>query len=106
MQSRIVIVDRTLDPCPVTSGPLWLVVIKGWGAEPTMLLTTRSLSRSRKAIWWVVKAYLTRWRIEKTLRFAKQTYALEDVRVLGYESLKNMMALARVSDRTWDGTRE
>src|SRR6266540_5398993 len=42
----------------------------------------------------MVEAYLTRWRIEETLRFAKQAYQLEDVRVLGYQSLKNMMAMA------------
>lgn len=77
---------------------LWLVVARGWGEAPLMLLTTRPLGRGgRKRIWWVIEAYLTRWRIEETLRFAKQTYALEDVRVLGYESLKNMMALALVA---------
>jgi hypothetical protein len=41
-----------------------------------------------------VEAYLTRWRIEETLRFSKQSYRLEDVRVLGYQSLRNLMALA------------
>lgn len=77
--------------------PLWLVVASGWGEQPVMLLTTRPLGRNRASLWWVIEAYLTRWRIEETLRFAKQTYSLEDVRVLGYQSLKNMMALALVA---------
>ena len=74
--------------------PLWLLVIKGFGEEPLMLLTTIPLRRERKTLWWAVQAYLTRWRIEDTLRFAKQSYRLEDVRVLGYQSLRNMMAMA------------
>jgi len=43
-----------------------------------MLLT----SGNRKALWWAVEAYLTRWRVEDTIRFIKQSYHLEDVRVL------------------------
>jgi len=74
--------------------PLWLLVVKGFGEKPLMILTTVALRKNRKVLWWAVEAYLTRWRIEDTLRFAKQAYALEDVRVLGYQSLKNMMAMA------------
>jgi len=73
--------------------PLSLVVIKGFGAEPTMLLTTLDVRANRKSLWWVVEAYLTRWRIEETLRFAKQSYDIENIRVLGYQSLKNLLAL-------------
>jgi len=76
---------------------LRLVVLHGFGEKPLMILTTEPLSDSRKSLWWAIEAYLTRWRIEDTLRFAKQSYALEDVRVLGYQSLKNMMALALVA---------
>jgi len=73
---------------------LFLVVLRGFGEEPLMILTTEPLRASRQSLWRVVEIYLTRWRIEDTLRYAKQSYALEDVRVLGYESLRNMMALA------------
>lgn len=62
-----------------------------------MLLTTIPLRKDRKTLWWALEAYLTRWRIEETLRFAKRSYCLEDVRVLTYESLKNLMALALVA---------
>lgn len=70
-----------------------LVVVKGFGREPLMLLTNLRLKRSRKSIWHVVAAYMTRWRIEETIRFMKQSYQLEDVRVLRYERLQNLMVL-------------
>ena len=73
--------------------PLWLLVVKGFGEKPLLILTTVALRKNRDVLWWVLEAYLTRWRIEETLRFAKQSYDLEDVRVLGYQSLKNMMAM-------------
>ena len=73
--------------------PLWLVVVKGLGDKPLMLLTTESMRRNRSVVWWVVKAYLTRWRVEETIRFIKQSYNLEDIRVLTYQRLKNMAAL-------------
>jgi hypothetical protein len=73
---------------------LWLLVVKGFGEKPLLILTTEPLRQNREVLWGVLEAYLTRWRIEETLRFAKQSYELEDVRVLGYQSLKNMMAMA------------
>lgn len=79
---------------PGRSQRLWLLVVKGFSQKPLMILTTVALRKNRKVLWWAVEAYLTRWRIEDTLRFAKQAYGLEDVRVLGYQSLKNMMAMA------------
>lgn len=88
---------------------LWLVVVKGFGEKPLMLLTTEEIKGSRKSIWWVVESYLTRWRIEETLRFAKQSYEIEDVRVLTYQRLKNMMALVLLVmsfTMTWLGQKE
>ena len=72
---------------------LWLVVVKGFGKKPLMLLTTEPMRRNRKVLWWMVQAYLTRWRVEDTIRFIKQSYNLEDIRVMTYERLKNMAAL-------------
>jgi len=73
--------------------PLSLVIIKGFGEEPTVLLTKLDVRLNRNSLWWVIAAYLTRWRIEETLRFAKQSYDPENIRVLGYDSLRNLMAL-------------
>lgn len=72
---------------------LWMVVVAGFGKEPLLLLTTERMENKRQRLWWVVEAYLTRWRIEETIRFVKQSYQLEDIRVLTYERLRNMMGL-------------
>lgn len=74
--------------------PLWLVVVRGLGEKPLMLLTNVEMRRDRKTLWWVVSAYFTRWRIEETIRFIKQSYDLEDIRVLTYRRLQNMVVLA------------
>lgn len=73
--------------------PLWLVVVRGLGDKPLMLLTNLEMRRNRKTLWWVVSAYLTRWRIEEAIRFIKQSYQLEDIRVLSYQRLRNMVVL-------------
>jgi hypothetical protein len=72
---------------------LGLVVVHGLGQEPLMLLTTEPLRRSQKVLWRVIRAYFRRWAIEETIRFIKQSYELEDVRVLGYRSLQNLLPL-------------
>jgi hypothetical protein len=78
---------------PEYGKPLYLLIVKGFGTKPLILLTTIELRKKRSLLWWVMESYLTRWRIEETIRFIKQSYQLEDVRVLTYERLKNMMAL-------------
>src|SRR4030066_1525564 len=48
---------------------LGLLVVRGFGQEPMMLLTTEPLRRSRKVLWRIVEAYIRRWAIEETIRF-------------------------------------
>jgi len=72
---------------------LWLVVVKGFGQQPLMLLTTEPMRACRQTLWWIVAAYMTRWKIEETIRFIKQSYDLEDVRVLSYRRLQAIAAL-------------
>ncbi len=86
---------------------LWLVVVKGLGKTPLMLLTTEPMRRNRKVLWWVVEAYITRWRVEETIRFIKQSYDIEDIRVLTYDRLKNMAVLVLAASyfaAVWLGT--
>lgn len=73
---------------------LRLVVVK-WpkGEKPMMPLTTLDAVRTRKALWEVVQGYITRWRVEETIRYIKQSYRLERMRLLDYQRLKNMAAL-------------
>ncbi len=95
-----------LPECP--GRKLWLVVVKGFGEIPLMLLTTEPMRRNRKVLWWVVDAYITRWCVEETIRFIKQSYGLEDIRVLTYNRLKNMAVLVLAASyfaAVWLGTK-
>jgi hypothetical protein len=70
-----------------------LVVVRGLGNEPLLLLTNLAMRKSREVLWSVVESYLTRWRVEETIRFIKQSYSLEDIRVLTYRRLRNLVSL-------------
>ena len=72
---------------------LGMLVVKGFGERPMMLLTTEPVRKNRKLLWRLIQSYIRRWSIEETIRFIKQSYDLEDVRVLGYRSLQNLMPL-------------
>jgi len=72
---------------------LTLVVVRGFGEQPLLLLTNVAVKNSRRALWQIVGGYLTRWLVEETIRFIKQSYRLEDLRVLDYERLRNLTAL-------------
>jgi len=82
---------------PGREEPLYMVVVKGFGEEPMMPITNVEMRKNRKVLWWAVESYMTRWRIEETVRFVKQSYDLEDIRVLRYERLKNMMGFVLAS---------
>ena len=78
---------------PELKNPLTMVVIKGFSDKPMMLLTSLKITSKEKDLWFIISSYLKRWSIEETIRFIKQTYDLENIRVLRYVRLKNMMAL-------------
>lgn len=78
---------------PGREEPLHLVVVAGFGQEPLLLLTNLLPVRDSQSLWWIVQIYLTRWKIEETFRFVKQSYNVEDIRVLRYQRLKNLVLL-------------
>ena len=79
---------------PGRAEPLWLVVIAGFGEVPLMLLTDMPVrAKDSQSLWWIVQIYITRWKIEETFRFIKQSYNLEDIRVMKYQRLKNLVIL-------------
>jgi len=82
---------------PESVEQLYLVVVRGFGEEPMMLLTNIELTKSRGSLLKIVLSYVRRWQIEDTIRFAKQSYHLEDIRLRTYCRLKNMMKLALVA---------
>ena len=78
---------------PGRGEPLRLVVVRGFGEKPMLLLTNVAGTDSRQSLWQIVEGYMTRWRVEDAIRFIKQSYRLEDIRLLDYTRLKNMMAV-------------
>ena len=72
---------------------LHLVVVKGFGQQPMMLLTSLPVDASFKSQWRIVEGYLSRWRIEETIRFIKQEYGFENIRVHSYNAIRNMASL-------------
>jgi Transposase DDE domain len=78
---------------PFSGEPLFLVVVKGFGEKPMMLLT--NVAVKSQGVMRILEIYLTRWKCEESYRFIKQAYNLEDVRVLSYTALRNMMVLVQ-----------
>jgi hypothetical protein len=52
-------------------------------------------AKSRKSVWRVIRRYITRWEIEETIRYVKQSYGLENARVRKYEAPQNLFAILR-----------
>jgi len=74
--------------------PLFFVVVKGFGKQPMMLLTSCPVNLTVKEnIWRIVEIYLTRWKCDESFRYIKQCYNLEDIRVRDYTSIRNMVVL-------------
>jgi len=74
--------------------PLYLVVVRGFGREPMMLLTSCKVAIHKKeSIWRIVEVYLTRWKCDESYRYIKQCYNLEDIRVRSYVGIRNMVVL-------------
>ena len=88
---------------------LHMVVVKGFGQKPMMLLTTLAKTTTREALWQVVEGYITRWRVEDTIRHIKQSYNLEDLRLFKYVKIKSMAAVVLATvyfSMTWIGNSE
>ena len=79
---------------PGKDHPLFLVVVKGFGKEPMMLLTNCAVNlKVKETLWRIVEIYLTRWKCDESFRYIKQCYNLEDIRVRHYTSIRNIVAL-------------
>ena len=70
-----------------------MVVVAGFGQEPLLLWTDLCGVRDSQFLGRIVQIYLTRWEIDETFRFVKQSYALEDIRILSYQRLKELALL-------------
>ena len=71
-----------------------LVIVKGFGQHPMLLLTNKQVNiNNNKQLWQIIEIYLTRWKCDECYRYIKQSYNMEDFRVLGYTSIRNITVL-------------
>jgi len=72
-----------------------LVICRGFGQEPMLLITNMKNEDDRIAVT-VTKVYLLRWRIEEFYRFKKQQFGFEDFRVRSLSAIRNLDLLLTV----------
>jgi hypothetical protein len=77
---------------PESEKELTMVIAKGFGREPMLLLTDVEVRNKYEALM-IIRYYIARWIIEESFRFIKQTYSIEDIRLRRYNGLKNMLAI-------------
>ena len=78
---------------PCINAPVTLVVVKGYGKLPMMLLTNIPLQlKNDHDLERIFRIYRSRWRCEEWIRFVKTAYNLEDIRCLNWISIKNVTA--------------
>ena len=69
-----------------------MVVIKGFGKLPMMLLTNLNMEqRNHFLMERALKIYRALWICEEIIRFVKYEYSMEDIRCLNYQALKNTL---------------
>jgi hypothetical protein len=75
---------------------LSLVICRGIGKEPLMLITGMKSDDPRLSVT-VTKVYLMRWRIEEFYGFKKQQFDFEDFRVRSLNSIRNLDLLLTIA---------
>lgn len=75
---------------------LTLVVIRGFGKIPMMLITNLNPTDKRLSLA-ILKVYLKRWRIEEYFGFKKQQFDFENIRVRSLNSIRTMNLLLSIT---------
>ena len=71
-----------------------LVVVKGYGKHPMLLLTNKTVGHhSHQELYNIIQIYLTRWKCDECFRYIKQSYNLEDLRVRSYIAIRNITVM-------------
>ncbi|MDK2920114.1 MAG: hypothetical protein PWQ37_2847 [Candidatus Petromonas sp.] len=78
-----------------------LVFVRGYARKGLMLLTNLDIKDGKDCLRPIL-CYISRWNVEEFIRFKKNQYKLEDVRVQSYQRLKNInflltMAMSYIS---------
>ncbi|GEK92224.1 hypothetical protein AKA01nite_18460 [Alkalibacterium kapii] len=69
--------------------PLNMIVVYGYGQKPMKLLTNHEI-KGKHDVLRILKAYITRWRIEELFRVQKQEFHLEAMRTMSLMSLRTL----------------
>jgi hypothetical protein len=78
---------------PCIDKAVTLVVVKGFGRIPMMLLTNIEFPFSNQELLKrILLIYRARWQCEEFIRFVKGSYNVEDIRCLNYQALKNTIS--------------
>lgn len=77
---------------PQNGQKLWLIVARGFGRHPLLLVTNRPVGHEMSAVN-LVRAYLKRWGVEEAGRLVKQAFDLENLRVLSWAGLVKLVWL-------------
>jgi len=91
---KISIVPVSLPEHP--KAKLNLVICRGLGKEPLMLLTSLDSQDKRLGVT-IVKVYLMRWRIEEYYKFKKQGFGFEKFLVRSLKSIRNLDLLLSIA---------
>jgi hypothetical protein len=77
---------------PQNGQMLWLIVARGFGRKPMLLLTSQPITCAPEAVR-LVRDYLKRWSVEEAGRLVKQAFSLENLRVLTWPGLVKLVWL-------------
>jgi hypothetical protein len=76
--------------------PLNLVICRGLGKDPLLLLTGIASDDNRLGVT-ITKVYLMRWRIEEYYKFKKQSFGYEKFLVRSLKSIRNLDLLLTIA---------
>ena len=71
---------------------LTMVVVYGYGKDPMVLLTNKRV-KQKDEVLSILKAYISRWRIEEMFRVQKDEFRLEDVCVRSLQGMNRLFLL-------------
>ncbi len=80
----------------VPDRPLSIVVIRGIGTAPIILLTTEPARSNRAVLTALVESYLRHWRVKLTTQHFYNRHRFSKIRVLSYDRIRNLAALGFV----------
>ena len=93
-KDKAVYVSHTRAELPSHKGKtLYLVIVYGLSEEQPMMLLTNKTIKNKEDVHRIVRAYMSRWRIEENFRFKKQQYGFENMRVRTLKAMNTLNTL-------------